>query len=160
MAMRMEDRLQSAVSVPDGPRSAVFPSMMLQTLVENAIRHGLEPRAEGGRLEIRAGVVDGQLSVQVGDTGMGFAPNSKGGVGLANMREQIAARLREAWPELEIAGEAANGREAVALARASTASPTRWRRCWRSSRSGCRAAGPGRANTCGGCRRAWARPCA
>ena len=89
MAVCMEERLQTVVSVPDGLKSAVFPSMMLQTLVENAIRHGLEPKAEGGRLEIRAEVVDGQLSVQVCDTGTGFAPNAKGGVGLANIRERL-----------------------------------------------------------------------
>ena len=89
MAVRMEDRLQTVVSVPEGLKSAAFPSMMLQTLVENAIRHGLEPKAEGGKLEIRAEIVDGQLAVQVCDTGMGFAPNSKGGVGLANIRERL-----------------------------------------------------------------------
>ena len=52
MAVRMEGRLQPVVNVPEGLKSAVFPSMMLQTLVENAIKHGLEPKAEGGRLEI------------------------------------------------------------------------------------------------------------
>jgi LytS/YehU family sensor histidine kinase len=75
--------------VPDGLKSAAFPSMMLQTLVENAIRHGLEPKAEGGKLEIRAEIEDGQLAVRVCDTGMGFAPNAKGGVGLANIRERL-----------------------------------------------------------------------
>ena len=43
MAVRMEGRLQAVVIVPEGLKSAVFPSMMLQTLVENAIKHGLEP---------------------------------------------------------------------------------------------------------------------
>ena len=52
MAVRMEGRLQPVVSVPEGLKSAIFPSMMLQTLVENAIKHGLEPKPEGGRLEI------------------------------------------------------------------------------------------------------------
>ncbi len=74
MAVRMDERLQTAMNVPEGLRSAVFPSMMLQTLVENAIKHGLEPKAEGGRLEIRAEIVDGQLAVQVCDTGLGFSP--------------------------------------------------------------------------------------
>src|SRR5262245_58388820 len=62
MAVRMEERLQPSVNVPDGLKSAVFPSMMLQTLVENAIKHGLDPRASGGKLEINAEIVDGQLS--------------------------------------------------------------------------------------------------
>jgi hypothetical protein len=89
MAVRMEERLQPTVNVPDGLKCSVFPSMMLQTLVENAIRHGLEPKAEGGRLEIGAEIVDGQLAVHVLDTGIGFMPKSEGGVGLANVRERL-----------------------------------------------------------------------
>jgi signal transduction histidine kinase len=89
MAVRMEGRLQPVVRVPEGLRSAVFPSMMLQTLVENAIKHGLEPKPEGGRLEISAEVVDGQLVVHVLDTGIGFMPKTEGGVGLANVRERL-----------------------------------------------------------------------
>ena len=89
MAVRMEGRLQWTVNVPDGLKSAVFPSMMLQTLVENAIKHGLEPKAEGGRLEIGAQIIDGQLSVRVLDGGIGFMPKSDVGVGLANIRERL-----------------------------------------------------------------------
>jgi hypothetical protein len=91
MAVRMEGRLQSVVIVPEGLRSAVFPSMMLQTLVENAIKHGLEPKPEGGLVEIGAEIVDGQLAVHVRDTGIGFMPKSEGGVGLANIRERLKA---------------------------------------------------------------------
>ena len=91
MSVRMEGRLQPVVSVPEGLKSAVFPSMMLQTLVENAIKHGLEPKPEGGRLEIGAEIVDGLLAVHVLDTGMGFMPKAEGGVGLANVRERLEA---------------------------------------------------------------------
>jgi signal transduction histidine kinase len=91
MSVRMEGRLQPVVSVPEGLKSAVFPSMMLQTLVENAIKHGLEPKAEGGRLEIGAEIVDGQLAVHVLDNGIGFMPKAEGGVGLANVRERLKA---------------------------------------------------------------------
>ena len=91
MAVRMEERLQPTLNVPEGLKSAVFPSMMLQTLVENAIKHGLEPKPEGGRLEIGAEIVDGQLAVHVLDTGIGFMPKSEGGVGLANVRERLKA---------------------------------------------------------------------
>jgi sensor histidine kinase YesM len=91
MAVRMEERLQSVVNVPEGLKSAVFPSMMLQTLVENAIKHGLEPKPEGGRIEIGAEVADGQLAVHVLDTGMGFMPKAEAGVGLANIRERLQA---------------------------------------------------------------------
>jgi len=91
MAVRMEGRLQPVVDVPEGLKSAVFPSMMLQTLVENAIKHGLEPKPEGGRLEIRAEIVNGQLAVHVIDTGTGFVPKAEVGVGLANVRERLKA---------------------------------------------------------------------
>src|SRR6266498_3562105 len=91
MAMRMEERLQWSVTVPEGLKSAVFPSMMLQTLVENAIKHGLEPRAGGGRLEISAEIADGRLVVNVLDNGVGFMPKAEGGVGLANVRERLKA---------------------------------------------------------------------
>ncbi len=91
MAVRMEGRLQAAVIVPEGLKSAVFPSMMLQTLVENAVKHGLEPKPEGGLLEIGAEIVDGQLAVHVRDTGIGFVPKAEGGVGLANVRERLRA---------------------------------------------------------------------
>ncbi len=95
MSVRMEGRLQPVVSVPEGLKSAVFPSMMLQTLVENAIKHGLEPKVEGGRLEIGATLVDGQLAVHVLDTGAGFMPKGEGGVGLANVRERLKALYKD-----------------------------------------------------------------
>jgi len=91
MAVRMEGRLQPVINVSEGLKSAGFPSMMLQTLVENAIKHGLEPKPDGGKLEITAEVADGQLAVHVCDTGMGFMPKSESGVGLANIRERLAA---------------------------------------------------------------------
>src|SRR6202171_4375216 len=95
MSVRMEGRLQPVVSVPEGLKSAVFPSMMLQTLVGNAIKHGLEPKADGGRLEIGAEIVDGQLAVHVLDNGIGFMPKAEGGVGLANVRERLKALYKD-----------------------------------------------------------------
>ena len=95
MAIRMEARLRSVVDVPEGLKSAVFPPMMLQTLVENAIKHGLEPKTTGGTLSIGAEIVDGQLAVHVIDDGMGFAPKAEGGVGLANIRERLKAMYKD-----------------------------------------------------------------
>jgi len=65
--------------------------MMVQTLVENAIKHGLEPKPEGGKLSLKAEVVHGKLTVTVADTGLGFgrAATAGTGVGLANIRERL-----------------------------------------------------------------------
>ena len=91
LKVRMEERLQTAIEVPDGLLSAEFPPMMIQGLVENAIKHGLEPKAEGGSLTVKAEVVHGKLAVTVADTGLGFgrAATSGTGVGLANIRERL-----------------------------------------------------------------------
>lgn len=92
LQVRMEERLQPRIDVPDGLLSAEFPPMMIQGLVENAIKHGLEPKAEGGSLLLKAEVVHGKLSVTVADTGLGFgrAATSGTGVGLANIRERLS----------------------------------------------------------------------
>jgi LytS/YehU family sensor histidine kinase len=89
----MEDRLQYTVIVPQGLQSAQFPPMMLQSLVENSIKHGLEPKSEGGSLTISADIANGKLRVTVADTGLGFAVAGQPGtgVGLANVRERLAA---------------------------------------------------------------------
>ncbi len=93
LKVRMEERLQFSFTVPNGLRSADFPPMMLQSLVENATKHGLEPKAEGGRLEVGAEIVHGDLQVSVADTGLGFSPGgastSGTGVGLTNIRERL-----------------------------------------------------------------------
>ncbi len=91
LKVRMEERLATDIAVPDGLLSAEFPAMMIQTLVENAIKHGLEPKAEGGRLRVGAEIVHGKLQVTVADTGLGFgkAATAGTGVGLANIRERL-----------------------------------------------------------------------
>ena len=91
LKVRMEERLATEIDVPEGLQSAEFPPMMVQTLVENAIKHGLEPKPEGGRLLVRAQIVHGKLQVIVADTGLGFgkAATAGTGVGLANIRERL-----------------------------------------------------------------------
>jgi len=93
LKFRMEDRLQYTVIVPQGLQSAQFPPMMLQSLVENSIKHGLEPKPEGGSLTISGDIANGKLRVTVADTGLGFAVADEPGtgVGLANVRERLAA---------------------------------------------------------------------
>src|ERR1035437_2080167 len=92
LKVRMEERLQTEVRVADGLLSAEFPPMMLQSLVENAIKHGLEPKADGGQLTVSAEVVHGKLAVTVADTGLGFgkAETAGTGIGLSNIRERLA----------------------------------------------------------------------
>jgi hypothetical protein len=93
LKVRMDERLQFSIHVPQGLLSATFPPMMLLTLVENAIKHGLEPKPEGGSLSVSAVIADGQLRVAVADSGMGFGVAQRGGtgVGLANVRERLQA---------------------------------------------------------------------
>jgi sensor histidine kinase YesM len=92
LKVRMEERLQTEVRVADGLLSAEFPPMMLQSLVENAIKHGLEPKADGGQLTVSAEIVHGKLAVTVADTGLGFgkAATAGTGIGLSNIRERLA----------------------------------------------------------------------
>ncbi len=94
LKVRMEDRLHTEFAVPDGLRSAAFPPMMLQSIVENAIKHGLEPKPDGGSIRVAAEIVDGRLRVTVADTGLGFDPANTAtrgtGLGLTNIRERLA----------------------------------------------------------------------
>lgn len=91
LRMRMEERLRVNLRVPDGLRSAAFPPMMLQSMVENAIKHGLECKPEGGTLNIVAEVVDSRLRVTVADDGVGFGvmPSDGTGLGLQTIRERL-----------------------------------------------------------------------
>ena len=103
LKMRMEERLTVDFQIPDGLRSAAFPPMMLQSLVENAIKHGIEPKPEGGTLRVSAEVVDNRLRVTVSDDGMGFgAVASDGtGLGLQSVRDRLKLLYGDA-AELEI----------------------------------------------------------
>ena len=110
LKMRMEDRLRTVIEVPEGLRSAEFPPMVLQSLVENAIKHGLEPKPEGGILSVRAEIVHGQLAVSVADTGLGYgqAATAGTGVGLANIRERLQL-LYGGKASLAVSANAPNG---------------------------------------------------
>ncbi|MET3108309.1 hypothetical protein AAKU67_003095 [Oxalobacteraceae bacterium GrIS 2.11] len=92
LKMRMEERLEFSLSIPEGLNSAAFPTMMLQTLVENSIKHGLEPKAEGGKITVTAEVAHNKLRVSVMDNGLGFGavPSNGTGLGLQNIRDRLA----------------------------------------------------------------------
>lgn len=90
--MRMADRLAYRIEADDDARAAMLPPLMLQPLVENAIRHGLEPKVDGGTIVLRARVDDTRVTIEVADDGlgMGAAPRRPGaGVALANLRERL-----------------------------------------------------------------------
>jgi hypothetical protein len=87
--VRMGSRLRFAIDVPDELRTRPFPPMMLISLVENAIKHGVDPCCECGSISIRAEECEGRLRVSVSDTGEGVKPKQGGGVGLSNIRERL-----------------------------------------------------------------------
>jgi LytS/YehU family sensor histidine kinase len=89
MQARMKERLNVRFDVPDFLGSAPFPPMMLQILIENAIKHGLEPKIEGGTIDVKARVVGATLHVDVCDDGVGIDLHADDGVGLANIRERL-----------------------------------------------------------------------
>jgi hypothetical protein len=91
LKMRMEERLTVELRIPDELRSAAFPPMMLQSMVENAIKHGLECKPQGGTLKIQAEVAGNKLRVIVSDDGVGFGvvPSDGTGLGLPTIRERL-----------------------------------------------------------------------
>jgi signal transduction histidine kinase len=90
LKIRMGQRLAVQVDIPENLRGTRLPSMMLQTLVENAIKHGLEPRTAGGTVWIRARQSDDTVSITVADDGEGFNAQTTGtGIGLKNVRERL-----------------------------------------------------------------------
>jgi sensor histidine kinase YesM len=89
--VRMGRRLRIQFDIPEALRKEAFPPMMLISLVENAIKHGLNPLPRGGVIQISASGRGGALEVSVIDTGGGIADQIGSGVGLSNIRARLAA---------------------------------------------------------------------
>jgi len=88
----MPDRMAFAIHIPTELADLRFPSMALLTLVENAIRHGIDPAEQGGRIDVRAErLPSGEVRVSVADTGGGLLETATPGTGLANLRERLVA---------------------------------------------------------------------
>ena len=102
--MRFEDRLRTKFVVDDAANDALLPSMLLQPLVENAVKYAVSPQEEGARIDLTATVASGRLRITVEDTGPGLEGPSQGdllalakaesettstGVGLANIRNRL-----------------------------------------------------------------------
>jgi hypothetical protein len=109
LKIRMGARLNAHVDAPAELLACNFPPLMLQTLVENAIKHGLEPKPGGGSIWIRAQKAGDKLRVTVADDGVGFTEGGSGtGVGLRNLRERLKLQYGDA-ASLELAGNFPSG---------------------------------------------------
>jgi len=93
LRLRMGVRLRFSIEASVQARATVMPPLLLQPLVENAVRHGLEPRAGGGEVRIHAEVRCGRLEIAVRDDGVGLpATHGKTGLALNNIRARLQAR--------------------------------------------------------------------
>lgn len=101
MKIRMGERLQYTLDLPSNLAHIAVPSLILQPLVENSIKHGLEPQIAGGNVDVRARWLNGKLQLQVADTGVGLAPDqlskaaagSLPGFGMAQLGERLRTRF-------------------------------------------------------------------
>jgi signal transduction histidine kinase len=115
--VRFSDRLDVGIDVADDARDCAIPPMLLQPLVENAVRHGVEAHEGRGRVQVTVVRNNGSLRVVVGDSGRGFRVDHSGvlareGVGIANTRARLA-HLYSADGRLELRNNPAGGAEAI-----------------------------------------------
>jgi sensor histidine kinase YesM len=90
MRMRMPDRLEFELHIDPAANALRCPPMTLLTLVENAVRHGIDPSEEGGGIDVDVRLSDGRCRVRVSDTGVGLHAAGNGpGTGLTTLRERL-----------------------------------------------------------------------
>jgi sensor histidine kinase YesM len=92
MKMRMGARLHHDLQVPETLRAQEFPPLILLSLVENSIKHGIEPKPGPGHIMVRAAISGADLHVSVLDDGKGLKDGLSSGLGLSNIREQLQVR--------------------------------------------------------------------
>lgn len=109
--IRFRDRLKVQVEVPPALMSRLIPAFLLQPLVENALKHGLEGRPQGGTLHLRARGEADDLVIEIQDDGLGFRPGREG-VGLGNVRARLGLRYK-GRASLELLGQPGTGTLAV-----------------------------------------------
>ncbi len=117
-ALRFGSRLSWTINAQSSAKGALIPRFSIQPFVENAVRHGIEPREEGGSVSIEAHTKGGRLILNISDTGVGMAPPLKGrkaggaaaseGIGIANVRKRLELRYGAA-AHLAIKSEAGAG---------------------------------------------------
>ncbi|MGA8011033.1 MAG: histidine kinase [Candidatus Acidiferrales bacterium] len=107
------DKLQIFKEIDDETLEAFVPSMLLQPIVENAIKHGLAPRLAGGQIHIRTHRRDGRLAIEIDDNGMGMSPERLrevygGGIGISNVHERLRLLYGDQF-EMDIRSQAGEG---------------------------------------------------
>jgi len=107
------DKLQIFKEIDDETLEAFVPSMLLQPIVENAIKHGLAPRLAGGQIHIRTHRRDGRLAIEIDDNGMGMSPERLrevygGGIGISNVHERLRLLYGDQF-EMDIRSQAGQG---------------------------------------------------
>ena len=109
LAIRFGPRLAWRIEATPEARRAAIPPMLLQPLLENAVKHGIEPQLGGGRLWLEASVEHGKLRIEIGDDGVGLdSAKSATGTGLDNVRARLAALYGDAG-RLSISSHAGGG---------------------------------------------------
>jgi LytS/YehU family sensor histidine kinase len=108
MAVRMGPRLSYQLELPSALAAHPVPTLLLQPLVENAIKHGLEPKVPGGNILVRATLANGLITLEVQDDGVGLQPNqaTEDGFGLAQVRERLSTTYGPLGTLKLIAGDA------------------------------------------------------
>jgi len=122
--IRMGRRLVFAVDIPAALSDSPVPPMLLLTLAENAVKHGINPSPHGGSIRVSAHAEAGRLVLTVADSGVGFRPGSGSGTGLANIRARLAAQFGAA-AELALRNNELGGVTATIVLPSSAMSPAR-----------------------------------
>ena len=107
------DKLQIFKEIDEETLEAFVPSMLLQPIVENAIKHGLAPRLAGGQIHLRTHRRDGRLAIEIDDNGMGMSPERLlevygGGIGISNVHERLRLLYGDQF-EMDIRSQAGEG---------------------------------------------------
>ena len=119
MAVRMGPRLRYTLDLPPELANLQVPPLLLQALVENSIKHGLEPQVEGGSITVSARLAGGLLALEVADTGVGSTadlnqpPMHPGSFGLAQVRARLHASYGDLGTIKFIAGHAGGTRVSI-----------------------------------------------
>jgi signal transduction histidine kinase len=102
MQVRLGERLRFSLQLPRALEDVQLPSMILLTLVENAIKHGIEPALRGGEISVSAEALDGAVRIRVQDGGVGMStlpePDGGGGTGLDNVRHRLRLAYGDSHP--------------------------------------------------------------